>query len=239
MPTSSDLVTDLPADFEVFGQAVDTQMKTNADAATQKSTLTTKGDIYAATAASTPSRLGVGSNGQVLTADSTASTGVKWATPSAGSLTLLSTTTLSGTSTTISSISQAYTNLIIEILNPTFASSASAILITPNSVDNVFWGNFLESTGTSVATVVGGNFYASSFNQSTTAATYQSVTTVYDYATTNVKPVNSTAVGSRPAIASSFCVGGFSYTTAISSLKIFNSNSTSFNGGTVYIYGVN
>lgn len=26
MPTSTDLVTDLPADFEVFGQAVDTSM---------------------------------------------------------------------------------------------------------------------------------------------------------------------------------------------------------------------
>ena len=26
MPTSSDLVTDLPADFEVFGQAVDTAL---------------------------------------------------------------------------------------------------------------------------------------------------------------------------------------------------------------------
>jgi len=26
MPTSSDLVTDLPADFEVFGQAVDTSL---------------------------------------------------------------------------------------------------------------------------------------------------------------------------------------------------------------------
>lgn len=79
MPTASDLVTDLPADFEIFGQAVDTQMKTNADAATQKATLTTKGDIYAATGASTPARLAVGANNTVLTADSTAATGIKWA----------------------------------------------------------------------------------------------------------------------------------------------------------------
>jgi hypothetical protein len=53
-----------------------------ADAAVAKSTFTTKGDIVAATAASTISRLGVGTNGQVLTADSTAATGIKWATAS-------------------------------------------------------------------------------------------------------------------------------------------------------------
>jgi len=41
-------------------------------------TLTTKGDIYAATAASTVTRLGVGSDRQNLVADSTASTGMKW-----------------------------------------------------------------------------------------------------------------------------------------------------------------
>lgn len=44
-----------------------------------------KGDIIAATAADTVSRLAVGSNDQVLTADSAQSTGLKWATPSSGS----------------------------------------------------------------------------------------------------------------------------------------------------------
>ena len=41
-------------------------------------TLTTKGDIFAASAASTAVRLGVGTNAQVLTADSTAGTGLAW-----------------------------------------------------------------------------------------------------------------------------------------------------------------
>jgi hypothetical protein len=52
--------------------------------AVQSSTATTKGDILAATGASTLTRLGVGSNGQVLTADSTQATGIKWATVSGG-----------------------------------------------------------------------------------------------------------------------------------------------------------
>jgi hypothetical protein len=47
--------------------------------------LDAKGDIIAATAADTASRLAVGTNGQVLTADSTTATGLKWATASSGS----------------------------------------------------------------------------------------------------------------------------------------------------------
>lgn len=51
-----------------------------------ESLLDAKGDLYAATANNTPARVPVGANGQVLTADSTASPGVAWADPAGGGI---------------------------------------------------------------------------------------------------------------------------------------------------------
>jgi hypothetical protein len=95
MPTSTDLVTDLPADFEVFGQAVDTALvdlkggttgqvlakATDTDMdftwvaqddsnAIQNAIVDAKGDLIAATADNTPARLAVGANDTILVADS-------------------------------------------------------------------------------------------------------------------------------------------------------------------------
>jgi len=53
--------------------------------AISKGQFTAKGALLSATAASTPGVLTVGSNDQVLTADSTTSTGLKWAAPAAAS----------------------------------------------------------------------------------------------------------------------------------------------------------
>jgi len=60
LPTSSDLVTDLPADFDVALQGVDTRLK-----ALQPGT--TLGDLaYSSATANTNTRLPIGTNGQVL-----------------------------------------------------------------------------------------------------------------------------------------------------------------------------
>jgi len=98
MPTSTDLVTDLPADFNVFGQGVDTSMqyllggttgqvlsKTSGTnmaftwvTPTDQTPLTTKGDLF--TFSTVDARLAVGTNKYVLGADSTQSTGLAWQT---------------------------------------------------------------------------------------------------------------------------------------------------------------
>jgi hypothetical protein len=132
-PDDTDLVKDGAAAIRTLGSSIDTSFvdlkggSTNevlaknsgtdldfkwvADATGIPATIfDAKGDIIAATAADTADRLAVGANDTVLTADSTAATGLKWASAPAPSYTYSSYTpafTQSG-SLTLSSSTAAY-----------------------------------------------------------------------------------------------------------------------------------
>lgn len=101
-PDDTDLVKDGAAAIRTLGGAIDTSLvdlkggttgqllskNSNTDmdftwaaAGIPATIVDAKGDLIAATAADTVSRLAIGTNNQVLTADSTAATGMKWATP--------------------------------------------------------------------------------------------------------------------------------------------------------------
>lgn len=67
--------------FSNIPQSAITSLTTDLGAKVPLSTLTTKGDLFVATAPSTAARQGVGTNGQVLTADSSLANGIKWADP--------------------------------------------------------------------------------------------------------------------------------------------------------------
>lgn len=89
-------------------------------------TMTTKGDLLAATGSAAYSRLGVGTNNYVLTADSTASTGMKWATPASGAFTLITRQTFSSVATAdIDSVFTSTYETYFIVIEECFSSSDS------------------------------------------------------------------------------------------------------------------
>jgi hypothetical protein len=96
----------------------------------QPTLLTTKGDIIVATGNATLVRQGVGSDGQVLTADSTQADGIKWATPAGGGKVLQVVSATTTSQTTITSDSTYTDTTITATITPTSASSRIFILIS-------------------------------------------------------------------------------------------------------------
>ena len=129
MPTPTDLVTDLPADFEVFGQAADGTVFANAALAVNKTIVDAKGDLIAATAADAVARLSVGANNTVLTADSAEATGMKWAAAAAGGKLLQVVQANITTTATIATLTQTDTNITATI-TPTLSSSKILVIIS-------------------------------------------------------------------------------------------------------------
>ena len=241
MPTPTDLVTDLPADFGVFGQAVDTQMKTNADAATQKATLTTKGDIYAATGTSTPARLAVGANDTVLTADSSTATGLKWAAVAAGGMTVLASGNLSGISTlTLDSISQSYNNLQLVLRNVSTASNSYPQMRLNNDSSVAYTYQYGLQGAWSWQSEETAEVRLAQHNLNLTTTANNFVININDYKTTSGVTYTNTAFyrNTVPTYISYFVAGGYQNSAAISRIDIINTSAVNWDAGSYILYGV-
>lgn len=150
-PDDTDLVKDGAAAIRTLGNSIDTSLvdfkggttgqvlskNSNTDmdftwiAVDPLTILDAKGDLISATAADTPARLAVGSNGQVLQADSTTSTGLKWATLSSGKLLQAVSTAKSDTFTVASSTYTDVTGLSVSI-TPTANTSKILVIASVN-----------------------------------------------------------------------------------------------------------
>lgn len=199
--------------------------------------LTTKGDLFGFDTAD--ARIPVGTNGHVLTADSTQSLGLKWAASSSGGMTLLSTTTLSGSTTTTATITGTY-NTLLAVIYGINNATASIVKCSPNASAGNCYGARITQPGNAIAQfansdifITNGTIYANDANNScsiyfhnfqTSTPVSFSVAGGYRDSTSN----NQTGVGSWGQ-----WLGG----AAITSLQ-FTNTAGSFTAGTVLLYGV-
>ena len=262
MPTNTDLVTDLPADFEVFGQAVATSMQDllggttgqvlakasnadmdfvwSADAAGMTNPMTTTGDIIYSTPNSTPVRRGIGSTGQVLTVAGGIPT---WATPaSGGGMTLISTTSLTGASVTLSSIPGTYVHLQLVFRNALPATDVTAFKIRFNSDSNTRYRSGIGYDG-----VTGGAMNATQGSLQPEADNAVStfnlgIVNIYDYTnTTTAKFYYTQSITTNYTTTTSVNLEtGFSVynqTGAITDITLFPTTGN-WTSGSVLLYGV-
>ena len=207
--------------------------------AIQNTIVTAKGDLIGATAASTPARLGVGTNGQVLVADSTAATGLAWATSTSGGMTLISTTSLTGATVTLSSFT-GYTDLQLVVVGAYGANQSTFRgRFNADTGSNYFLGTMtagIVSTATSYIFGDGTSSSATGVDQrnvfvmnvqryaQTVAKAFQTYGTNIFWSNTAQNYIN---------VSNNVYTG----TSAITTIELFMA-SGNFSGGTAYLYGV-
>ena len=273
VPTSTDLVKDGATAIETLGDAIDASLVDlkggttgqvlakasntdmdftwTADASGIPATIfDAKGDLIAASAADTAARLAVGTNGQVLTADSTASTGMKWATATAAgsNWTLLNTggTTLSGnTSVTISGIS-AKDKVMVFIAGAQVGSAGYITGIRFNSDTgsnyrqygpNIrLFSSYIPELLSTLNLTVSKIYFGKSGGVSSPVSGYLMMTGCNS---SGVKVYTNAGAGGPVGTdygQESYISGGFyDSSSAISSVTIFNEG-INFTGGTVFVY---
>lgn len=215
-PAPTDFVTDLPADFEIFADAVD------ADLA---------------------GLLG-GTTGQVLTKTSNADHAFNWQTVAANSLTQLATQNMNGLSTvTFSSINQGYKGLVIQGSGLNVASGEGTVRLRWNGVTNAVYDyNFLQSNSATMSNAPDQTSFEVGWTRTGTARTGNFWVEIPDYNKINeLKFIR--AIGSMPL---DDRIRNYWGTAAelngsvednITSVTLFQS--VNFTAGTITLFGVN
>lgn len=211
--------------------------------------LTTKGDLYGFS--TVPARVAVGTNGQVLTADSTNANGVAWATPSSGlTWSLLNTggTALtSATTITVSGISNVE-YLMVLVAGASSVNASAGILVRINTDSGANYdltGSIIIPANTYAATIASGsNLIGDSGiaigNMSGSAGSLVSGSVLITGGK-NTSNKSITSMGSGSATASNNhrlynLQGIYKGSAAITSISVVSDNGN-FDAGTVYVWG--
>jgi len=222
-PDDTALVSQGAAAIRTLGSSVDTTVKALSPG-------TTAGDVDYYTSSTAKARLGIGTSGQVLSV----SGGVPaWATVSASSLTLLSTTTLSGASTTISGISGSYQDLQVIVYGVNCSANGN-LRIAPNGSTTI-----TTMTRAQTGQTLDDYMYICGTGMRISVPDNTASITIYNYAGAFEKPFDFAGYGYQASNAqvATGGTGGIRTTSAITSLVVSIPSGT-MSAGTVLIYGV-
>jgi hypothetical protein len=232
-PDDTDLVKDGAAAIRTLGSSIDTTTKALNPS-------TTLGDIeYRSSTANTNTRLPIGTNGQYLTITG----GVPaWGGISAGGMTLISTTTLTGSSVTLSSIPQDYIDLHLVIRNFKPATDDVAILCRFNADSAATRHREVPLKDFNNPLTFSTNSFEITEYNDNSVSTGLTITKFYDYTNaTTWKFAKVESITVDPNTTTSFKAANrfavYNQTAAVSSLSLFP-NVGNFTSGTVLLYGV-
>lgn len=197
---------------------------------------TAKGDLFPASSGTALTRLAIGTDGQILTADAASSGGMKWASAaSSGGMTSIASGSLSG-ALSLTSISGSYKDLVL-VLRGIATNDDVNLRLNANTGSNYAW---VQSASNMTANGVSAGDTKIQMTQPFIATGNTSnmiYITINDYTnTTSFKSVTAATAGNPNGSKSAvWTTGMFASTSAITGI----STSTSFTGGTYILYGVN
>ena len=205
--------------------------------------LTTKGDLFGFDTAN--ARVPIGTNGQVLTADSAQALGLKWASPSGATQTFTAInsggTSLSGSSTvTISGLS-GYNQILMFYKNAsTNTSTACNVRLNADSGLNYYSARMWFGWGASNAVTGNGGLVdgANAFTGGQTADAAGSAHGSYHIFganSTGIKPIFGWGTGQATGGEMWTVNGYYAGTSVISSISLVSANT--FDAGTIYVWG--
>ena len=212
------------------------------DATGMTNPMTTTGDTIYSSSGSTPARLGIGSTGNVLTVAGGVPT---WAAPAAGGMTLIATTTLSGATTTVTISANTY-NYLVMVTEKINCSNDATPQIYANGTASITDYVRLNGYGTSGQDLLStadtnlGLSWAGASDFESGNTDNAAVVTLYNINSTGHKPINVTSgfMDNSSLRKSSTNGGGQMKLAAVVTSITYTVTAGTFNGGTLYTYGV-